>query len=202
MRHPFCVGNWRAHCQKYNHTRNDAKGSTLITSFFRPARAISSTVVPPSSSLSSSPGSELNAVVVTKAFTPMRCHGAVPVRINDVQLELLNLLPTYGHRNKLEGIKVVKTSASDRPQVHSDDCLGVLTASNRAGNKNFPSCCKNVGHSQPMDIKLMLSILFQSTSNIMLFLVVSYSYRQDAATSEVAGAFETCSQHVKYYLGL
>lgn len=36
----------------------------------------------------------------------------------------------------------------------------------------------------------------------MLFLVVSYSYRQDAATSEVAGAFETCSQHVKYYLGL
>ena len=102
---------------------------------FKPRAAVAS------SSTTQTASNAPRAVVVNRVYTPMKCHGGVSVKSYN-QVELLNLLPTYGHRSKLDGVKLVKTSDSDQIRIHSENCLKVLTSTNRAGNANYPFCCK------------------------------------------------------------
>ena len=104
------------------------------------------------------------AVVVNRVYTPTKCHGGVSaVKMSQHQVELLNLLPTYGHRSKLNGVNLVKTSDCDQIRINSENCLKVLTSTNRAGNANYPFCCKAVSpfpcHSATISCESILTLL-------------------------------------------
>ena len=147
MRTAFCTGNWKTHKKKKAlHVRHGLKGTPAITSFFAKAvRSSASSTNRTPASMSSNQPPTVNSVVVSRVYSPEVCHGGVPNNLNPIKVELLQLLPMYGHPSKLEGLKIVKTSDSDRVRVHSTECLRILTATNRRGNKNLPHCCKVVG---------------------------------------------------------